>query len=270
MDLELQQLRTLFLVLLGLSAVALAVLVGYIVVASRTRRRLERERAEAEQSEQVIREAWAARQATGLVLALFRDEPGSPLEVEVGGARYRRLAEIQDPQLKRQVVEAALDLVRFTGALGAESVAPAPVDKTYSWREDLRKELRSQPAPAPAPVRPPREEVEEQFLNLLSEMGPPPSPEKPSLAAAIQHRLSPKATRPDQPRSFIDDIEDIVQRRVLLIPALAGRELHVRQGSDGTVHFLFDGQDYDSPDDIPNLTARQLIRDAIQEWDETT
>ncbi len=268
MDLDLQQLRVLFLVLLGLSAVALVILIAYIVVASRARRRLGREQADEEQSDQAMRAAWEARQATGLVLALFRDEPGSPLQVEVGGARYRHLAEIEDPQLKRQAVEATMDLIRFTGALGAESLAPAPVDKTYSWREDLRKEIRAQPAPAPA--RPPTGEVEEQFLNLLSEIGPPPSPEKPNLTSAIQQRLSPKATRPEQPRSFVDDIEDIVQRRVPLIPALAGRDLHVRLGSDGTVHFLFDGQDYDSPDDIPNLTARQLVKDAIQEWDETT
>ena len=268
MDLDLQQLRVLFLVLLGLSAVALAILIAYIVVASRGRRRLGQERADEEQSDQALRAAWAARMATGLVLALFRDEPGSPLQVEIGGARYRRLAEIEDPQLKRQVVEAAMDLIRFTGALGAESLAPAPVDKTYSWREDLRKEIRAQPAPAPA--RPPTGEVEEQFLNLLSEIGPPPSPEKPNLTTAIQQRLSPKVTRLEQPRSFVDDIEEIVQRRVPLIPALAGRDLHVRLGSDGTVHFLFDGQDYESPDDIPNLTARQLVKDAIQEWDETT
>ncbi|RPI58365.1 MAG: hypothetical protein EHM56_02005 [Chloroflexi bacterium] len=269
MEFDLQQLRVLFLVLLGLMLVTLVILVAYLVVASRrARRRGKREHVQEEELDPGLRPAWAARQATGQVVALLRDEPGSALQVEVGGTRYRRLAEIEDPQLKRQVVEATMDLVRFTGVLGVESIAPAPVDKTYSWREDLRKEIRAQGQQAPP--RPASEEVEEQFLNLLSEIGPAPGAEKPNLATAIQQRRSSKPARQDQPRSVVDDIEAIVQRRVLLIPALTGRDLHVRLGAEGTVHFMFEGQDYEKPDDIPNMTARQLVKDAIQEWDETT
>jgi hypothetical protein len=155
-----------------------------------------------------------------------------------------------------------MDLVRFTGVLGVESIAPAPVDKTYSWREDLRKEIRAQSQPTPPP--PANQDIEAQFLNLLAEIGPAPTPEK-----RTQRRRSSKATQ-DQPQSVVDDIEAIVQRRVLLIPALVGRDLHVRQGPEGSVHFAFEGQDYEKLDDIPNMTARQLVKDAIQEWDETT
>jgi hypothetical protein len=269
MEFDLQQLRVLFLALLGLVLVTLGVLVAYLVLAGRrTRRRGKRVHAQEEELDKGMRAAWPARQATGQVVALLRDEPGSALQVEVGGARYQRLAEIEDPHLKRQVVEAAMDLVRFTGVLGVESIAPAPVDKTYSWREDLRKEIRAHGQPAPP--RPANEEVEEQFLNLLSEIGPAPAVEKPTLAAAIQQRWSSRTPRQGEPHSVVDEIEAIVQRRVLLIPALTGRDLHVRLGSEGTVHFIFEGRDYEQPDDIPNMTARQLVKDAIQEWDETT
>jgi len=270
MEFDLQQLRVLFLVLLGLMLVTLVILVAYLVVASRrARRRGKREHVKEEELDPELRPARAARQATGQVVALLRDEPGSALQVEVGGTRYRRLAEIEDPHLKRQVVEAAMDLVRFTGVLGVESIAPAPVEKTYSWREDLRKEIRAQGQQAASP-RPAVEEVEKEFLNLLSDIGPPPAPEKPNLATAIQQRWSGKSAPQGQSRSVVDDIEAIIQRRVLLIPALTGRDLHVRLGSEGTVHFVFEGRDYESPDDIPNMTARQLVKDAIQEWDETT
>jgi hypothetical protein len=47
-----------------------------------------------------------------------------------------------------------------------------------------------------------------------------------------------------------------------------GRGLHVRPGSGGEVLFTFEGQEYKKLDDIPNLTARQVIKEAIQEWDE--
>ena len=272
MEVELEQLEVLFLALLGLVVLIVSLLVAYVVAAGRrTKRRPKRERAREEELDKGMRAAWPARQATGQLVALVRDEPGSPLQVEVGGARYARLADIEDPQLKRQVVEAALDLVRFTGALGVESIAPAPVDKTYSWREDLRKEIRAQGQQAALP-RPAGEEVEKEFFNLLSEIGPSPAAEKPNLATAFQQRWSGKSARQGQgqSRSVVDDIEAIVQRRVLLIPALTGRDLHVRLQSDGTVHFIFEGRDYESPDDIPNMTARQLVKDAIQEWDETT
>jgi hypothetical protein len=268
MELMLDQLLALFKVLVGLILVTVVVLITYVLLAARrTRGRARRQRAEAEQ-DKAPGAAWStAPRTAGQVVTLLRREPGSALQVEVGGTHYRRLAEIEDPQLKRQVVEAALDLVRFTGVLGVEPIAPAPVDKTYSWREDLRQNIRAHDQPA-AP-RTPNEDLEAQFLNLLSELGPAPAVEKRSLASAIQQRLSPKGTQQEQPHTVVDDIEAIVQRRVVLIPALAGRDLHVRPGEDGSVHFFFEGQDYEQLDDIPNLTARQLVKDAIQEWDET-
>ena len=68
----------------------------------------------------------------------------------------------------------------------------------------------------------------------------------------------------------MEDIEDIIQRRIQLIPALAQKQLHVEPGPGGEVRFIFEGQAYQRLDDIPNLTARDVVRDAIQEWDETT
>jgi 1,4-alpha-glucan branching enzyme len=35
------------------------------------------------------------------------------------------------------------------------------------------------------------------------------------------------------------------------------------------VFFTFDGVRYDNVEDIPNTTARQLVQDAIKEWEET-
>jgi hypothetical protein len=89
------------------------------------------------------------------------------------------------------------------------------------------------------------------------------------LASAIQHRLT-KPVDLERPRTFVDEIEAIVQRRLKLIPALQGRGLHVSAGPSGKVLFLFEGQEYASLEDIPNLTARDLVKDSIREWDETT
>jgi hypothetical protein len=115
------------------------------------------------------------------------------------------------------------------------------------------------------------ETVEERFLDLLSEMGQASTGvERPTLASALQQRWSSTTGESDQPQSFVDEIEKIVQRRIQLIPALSRRELHVRPSPEGTVSFVFEGQKYNSVDEIPNLTARQVIRDSIQEWDDMT
>jgi hypothetical protein len=279
--LDLLQLEVVFYVLLGLIGLILISLIVYVVLANR------RERDRLIQAYEADRlSPRSAMKVTGQILALFRDVPGAPLQVEVDGERYGRLGEIQDPRLKRQVIELAMELIQFTGVLGAEVVGPASQEKTYSWREDLREESRSelhrihgseeQPASRPTPPSPASlsatpDIVEEQFLDLLSEMGQASTGvERPTLASALQQRWSSKTGEGDQPQSFVDEIEKIVQRRIQLIPALARRELHVRPSPEGTVQFVFEGQKYNSVNEIPNLTARQVIKDSIQEWDEMT
>jgi hypothetical protein len=66
----------------------------------------------------------------------------------------------------------------------------------------------------------------------------------------------------------VDEIEEIVQRRIHTMPALHGRDLHVRLGAGGSVRFAFEGVEYERLEEIPNMTAQQLVQDAIAEWDE--
>ncbi|MGD9316180.1 MAG: hypothetical protein PVG56_05025 [Anaerolineae bacterium] len=272
-NLDLQQLGGLFAVLILIIVLILIALIVYVVTASR------RQRSKLDQAyESQGLAPQPARQVAGQVLALVRDEPGADLQVEVDGVQYRQLTEIQDPQVRRKVLGAALELIRFTGAVGEDVGAPTPLEETHSWREDLREDsqadldrIRAAPVDQETQLRTPpaSEEVEEQFLDLLTEMGQTPPPlEKPSIVRALQQRRMPKAVGQEHPRTFVDDIDDIVQRRVQLIPALIGRDLHVRLGPGDSVRFVFEGKEYKELDDVPNMTAQQLIRDAIQEWEE--
>lgn len=282
--LDLQQLKLIFYLLLGLIAIILGGLIAYVVIAGRR----EREKlAQTQKLESLVPRP--ALQVTGQVLNLVRNAPGGPLQVEIAGKRYRRLDEIEDKQLRRQVVDAAMELIWFTGALGSDASAPTPLEQTYHWREDVRKgskgelehirstaddrtsdqdALRDVGRGADTIVP---EDVEEKFLDLLSNMGhASPGVETPSLVSALQRRWTPKPSDRDEPRTFVDQIDRIIQRRIQLIPALAQRELHVWPGPGGVVRFVFEGVEYEDLDDLPNLTARQVIKDAIQEWDETS
>jgi hypothetical protein len=279
-SLDLQQLELIFYLLLGLIALTLGGLVIYVVIANRR----ERERlAQTYELESLVPRP--ALQVTGQILSLVRDEPGSPLQVEIGGHRYHHMGEIQEQQLRRQVVDAAMELIWFTGALRGSDLAPTSMDETHSWREDVRhgskselQRIRTAAAPATGEkaarqgAGPARDQGTEERRAAMP--GDPdaasPSPERPNLVSALQRRWAPKLPDREAPHTFVDQIDAIVQRRIQLIPALTNRELHVRPGLDGSVRFVFEGEEYESLDDVPNLTARQVVKDAIQEWDETT
>jgi hypothetical protein len=272
--LDLRQLGLLFYVLLGLVFTVLIILIAYVVIANR------RQRAELVEAYEVDRlSPRPALRVTGQILSIVRDQVGEPVKVEISGVKYRSLSEIENPVLRRQVLDAALELIQFTGVLGQDPAMPARLAEATNWREDVRersegklKQIQADSAvPATqAPLAPVNEEVEDQFLRLLEDMGQTrQARERPSVAGSIQQRLTAKPTGPDQPRSFVDEIEDIVQRRIRLIPALIGRDLHIRLDHAESVCFTFEGKEYKNLEDVPNLTARQLVKDAIQEWEES-
>ncbi len=266
--LDLPQLQRLLFLFVGIVGLTLIALVAYVVISGR--RKATREAPLYEAKDLTVGPVVPVH---GQVLALVREEMGGRLVVDVDGVRYRTLTEVEDPEVKRKIVRSAMELIQFTGVLGEGALEPAPLEQTKTWREDLRRrsetELERARSSSTAAVT--SEEIEERFLNLLADLGQAPGqPERPGIVDSIQHRLQPKPLDPDRPRTFVDDIDDIVQRRIQMIPALQGRQLHVRPGVGGKVLFVFEGKAYQSVDEVPNLTARQLVKDAIQEWDETT
>lgn len=272
--LELQQLEFLFYLLLGLVFLILIILIAYVVSANRRQRaRLAKAYTEDSPSPR------SARRIAGQILSLVRDQPGAPAKVDIEGVRYSSLAEIEDPVVRRQVVDAALELIQFTGVLGRDTRVPTGMEQTGTWREDIRdrshgelKQIRAGAAMPGAQKRlsPEETEMEEQFLSLLEDMGGIRStPERPTVVSSMRQRVTAKPSSSEQPHSFVSDIEEIVQRRIRLIPALVGRDLHIRLDMADSVWFTFEGKEYKDLQDLPNLTARQLITDAIREWEET-
>lgn len=269
-NLDAQQFEVLFYIVIGLIGLIVVALILYLVFAARrAQARLTRP---SPIDDLVIR---PEQRVVGQILSLVRTAPGASLQVEIGGRQYRNLTEVQDADTKRQIVAAAMELIQFTGVLSQEALSLAPLEKTETWREDLREDSDAELERARGVVtaeesRPPASpEVEQEFLDMLAEIQPPADLEKPSMAGAVKHAMAPKPLEQPEPRTFVDEIEEIVQRRLQLVPALAGRGLHVRAGSAGKVFFAFEGRQYESIEEIPNTTARKLVQDAIKEWDET-
>jgi hypothetical protein len=269
--LDLDQLQLLLYFFAGGAVLIFVALVVYITVASR------RQRSGVASSSRVKSPAPSLPPADR-VMSLMRARSGGPLQVEIAESRYQRLSDVEDPAIKRKIIATAMELIQFTGVLDTQALEPVPMERTQTWREDLRENsqtelervrsvspLASEGQPSPAP-----RDVEARFLNMLHNMGQTSAaPERPGLLDSIHHRLQPKPTEPKRVRTFVDDIDDILQRRVQGTPALRGRDVHVRPGTGGAVNFFFEGQLYASAEQIPSLAARQLIQEAIQEWDAT-
>lgn len=68
--------------------------------------------------------------------------------------------------------------------------------------------------------------------------------------------------------AFAEQIEDIVRARVNEDPALAGLDLDFGTGPDGGLEFLVDGQRYADIGQIPSEHLRDVIRQAIESWNQ--
>lgn len=249
------------------------------------------EEAEPPQQEQLATLSGIGRRASAApveVLRLLRDRVTGALIVEVEGEEYRALAEIKDGRAGRQVLQAAADLVRFTEVIQPQDQARTP--QLFSPSATEPKPIASPPAPstlvlkvAPAleqepPVQrtPAPPSVEREFLQSLIQQGRPKEKEaeKPSLSPIEFFRRSFAARRAARvqdtlpsPRSFVEEIEEILQRFLHTYPSFIGKEVHVGTSPGGGIHIRVGKEFYDTPDDIPDPEIRGIIKAAIQEWE---
>ncbi len=111
------------------------------------------------------------------------------------------------------------------------------------------------------------EEVTEQAAGDASDIGPRTSYYQ-ALAKRVSEQLGkpllPMAPAPSAPRTFIEAIDDILQRRLEHGP-LHGQSIHVGAKGFG-VQISVDGRAYGTMDEIEDAAARDAVRAAIDEW----
>ncbi|TET51248.1 MAG: hypothetical protein E3J64_07220 [Anaerolineales bacterium] len=70
------------------------------------------------------------------------------------------------------------------------------------------------------------------------------------------------------PRQLCDQIDELVRQRIKDKPDMAGRGIRIREGKRGGLVIFVDKQSFDSVDRVPDEAVRQLIQDAIKEWEQ--
>ncbi len=67
---------------------------------------------------------------------------------------------------------------------------------------------------------------------------------------------------------FAEQVEDIIRARLRAIPALASIQVDLGTFPDGSLEICVDGKSFSNIDQLPDEQLRQVIRGAIQSWDQ--
>jgi len=256
------------------------------ITGGKVQRKPEREKAEPSSPEQQSTFSEVGHQASAAseVLRLLRDRDTGALIVEVKGEKYRALREIKDERIGRQVLQAAANLVHFTGVIQAHDRARTSQPSSLSAAEPTATDsppalstVALEEAP-PVPRTPAPPSVEREFLQSLVQQRLPKEEEtrKASLSPIEFFRRSFSARRRARvqgdipsPLSFVEEIEEILQRFLRTYPSFIGKEVHVGTAQGGGIRIQVENEFYDAPDDIPDPEIRGILKAAIQEWEKS-
>jgi hypothetical protein len=182
------------------------------------------------------------------------------LVVEVDGRRYQKIIQIRDGTVGRRVLLAIQELEGFVGPLGQKplpelhrlSQVPSTPSESARLNPDLAFLSRlEEPAPAGG--------LTEHKVDLVGYW-------RKGLGGALRRGSVAPATGP---RSFIDEIEEMLQLRLVGRPDLAPRGIHFRGTAAGELRIEVDGRLYDRIDAIPEPAIVLLLKETIQAWDKS-
>jgi hypothetical protein len=168
------------------------------------------------------------------VMRILRDLASGGLIVEINGQRYYHLSQIADPQLRRRFLGNAQSLAQFTQGAEVDIFSPPP----------MAGPPPESPTPPPITTGPP---------------GPRPS--------VLRRGAAEPEEAEEGPKTIADQIEELLQYRLTLTPALSDRSIHIRPAVDGGVRIEVDGRWYGGVDDVEDADIQAFIRSTIHEWE---
>lgn len=161
------------------------------------------------------------------VMRVLRDLATGSLIVEIDGQRYHRLSQIADPQIKRRLVGNAGDLQNFVQLSQPVGSIPEPP-------------VSEAPAETATPL--------------------PPTSAEPAVKGAEEPELKPI-------RSMAEEIEELLQYRLMMTPDLATHTIHIHEAPGGGVKIEVDGHYFDGVNEVADPQIQSFIQRVIREWE---
>jgi hypothetical protein len=84
---------------------------------------------------------------------------------------------------------------------------------------------------------------------------------------AMGQRPEPVEAAPPPP-SIAEQIQEVLQRKLEQTPGFTGRSIHIRPSLHGGVRIEVDGRFYEGVGEVDDDAVRQLLQDAVREWEE--
>ncbi len=168
------------------------------------------------------------------VLRVLRDRSTGALIVEIDGNRYCHLTQIPTPQVRQRLLDYAQALVVFSGLY--EAMVPTA-------------------SPLPGVGHRVKKAVQRQFGWLLR---------------GSRKEGDPTSVEPGTPSfllSIVDQIEDLLQARLVQSPSLADRSIHLHQAMDGGIRVTVDGESFDGIENVADDEVRSFVESVIREWE---
>jgi hypothetical protein len=222
----------------------------------------------------------------GQVMCVVRDEQTGRILVEVDGIQYAHIREIKDAQVGRRVLWAIADLIRFTGGMAATPQAlRGAAPETPEPAATLVDTPARAPEPAAPPVRTPVRTPEPAEANAFAlpsaattvagrrptavpAQQPESAPQRYNMIDFFRRGFGPASTTTTAaPRSFIDEIEDILQAYIAALPRPLPQDVHVTTSDTGKLQIQVGLKTYGSPEEVPDPQIRDLIKAAVADWE---
>jgi hypothetical protein len=178
------------------------------------------------------------------VMRVYRDLADGSLIIDVAGRRYHHIGEIGDPEIARRLAGNIQALAEMAGVSPRASAPPAAQPP---------EPLAQAPSPGPLPTAVRRHQAPEE----------PSEPVRRGLFGQRKDKLPPEP----EPKSIIEQIEELLQFRLATTPSLARRAIHISEGEGGGVVVEVDGVSYEGVSEVPDEEIRAFIQATIQEWE---
>jgi hypothetical protein len=205
------------------------------------------------------------------MMRLLREPQTGQLIVEVAGQRYTKLAEIKDKGVGQYVLKIAAHLLAFTNGVIVTDIGMKSVYTPNKRLSQLPLPLTgatpipATPSPSPQPAS--LKKAPPPSLRSISPLRtPPPAPAKRGLFGIGANKpATPVEAAP--PLNLAGEIDEIVQRRLGDSPLAETTRIVITSDPEGGLVIWVNDQTYHSSDDITDSTVRNLIKDAIKEWE---
>lgn len=205
------------------------------------------------------------------LIRLLRNRQTGRLIVEVAGEQYSKLAEISDQEIGQYVLEITAHLLAFTNGtvISRSGLKTYSVPQTNILPQPVASNRATDIAISSAFPLPPTSTPTDAEAALLSSLkknlsGAEAKPQKSGLFGVV-NPVSQPSNLPVL--NLADEINEIVQDRLRSSPLEKDNQISITSDPSGGIRIKVNNRHYRSPDEIPDLAVRDLIKSSIKEWE---